>query len=192
MSDLATPGDPAGRVDRVTVVVGNPRAGSRTLGVAEEVARRAAAAAGLTDRAGLEWATIDLAEVGPQLFDWSSDAVKAQAATLAGSRLAVIASPTFKATYTGLLKLFLEWFGQTGLSGVTAVPVMVGGVANHALSVEVHLRPLLVEIGASVPTRGLYVLDNELDELPSLLDAWLVEAEPLLRAAVGRSAVGGA
>ena len=187
MSDLAAPSDETRPMDRVTVVVGNPRAGSRTLGVAEEVARRAAAAAGLTDGAGLEWATIDLAEVGPQLFDWSSETVKAHAATLAGSRLAVIASPTFKATYTGLLKLFLEWFGQTGLSGVTAVPVRLGGVANHALSVEVHLRPLLVEIGASVPTRGLYVLDNELDELPSLLDAWLVEAGPVLRSAVGRA-----
>ena len=70
---------------------------------------------------------------------------------------------------------------------MTAVPVMLGGVANHALSVEVHLRPLLVEIGASVPTRGLYVLDNELDELPSLLDDWLVEAGPVLRSAVGRA-----
>lgn len=188
MADPTTSSDHPRTPDRVTVVVGNPRAGSRTLGVAEEVARRAAEAAGLTDRAGLEWATIDLAEVGPQLFDWSSETVKAHAAMLAGSRLAVIASPTFKATYTGLLKLFLEWFGQTGLSGVTAVPVMVGGAANHALSVEVHLRPLLVEIGASVPTRGLYVLDNELDELPALLDDWLGEAGPVLRAAVAGGA----
>ena len=186
MSDVAAGSDaPPRTAPRVTVVVGNPRLGSRTLGVAEEVARRAAAAAGLEGRPGLEWATIDLAEVGPELFDWSSETVKAHAATLAGSTLAVIASPTFKATYTGLLKLFLERFGPTGLSGVTAVPVMVGGAANHALSVEVHLRPLLVEIGASAPTRGLYVLDNQLDELSSLLDEWLVEAGPVLTASVG-------
>jgi FMN reductase len=164
---------------RVTVVVGNPKAASRTLTVAEEVGRRAAAAAGLPPDVAFH--TIDLAAYGAQLLDWSSAAVKAETEALAASSLAVVASPTFKATYTGLLKLFLEWFGQTGLSGVTVVPVMLGGVANHALAVEVHLRPLLVEIGASVPARGLYVLDNQLDELPTVLDEWLVEAGPVLR-----------
>jgi FMN reductase len=180
-------GSDSGKTDppSVTVVVGNPKAGSRTLAVAEEVAVRAATAAGLPGDAART--TIDLADIGPQLFDWSSTEVKAHTATLAASSLAVVASPTFKATYTGLLKLFLEWFGTTGLSGVTVVPVMVGAAANHALAVELHLRPLLVEIGASVPTRGLYVIDSQLDDLPALIDEWLVEAGPVLHAAVART-----
>lgn len=163
---------------RVTVVVGNPKAASRTRTVGEAVAERAAAAAGLTIDGDID--VIELAELGPQLFDWSSAAVKDATARLAASRLAVIATPVYKATYTGLLKSFLDWFGQTGLAGVTAVPVMVGAAPNHALAVEVHLRPLLVEIGATVPTRGLYVLEQELDALDATITAWLETAGPYL------------
>lgn len=165
----------------VAVVVGNPKPRSRTLAVAQTVASAAAAAAGLAEAQPV---TIDLADFGSELFDWSSARVKEIAGALSSCSLAVVASPTYKATYTGLLKAFLDWFGQTGLAGVTAIPVMVGASPVHALAVEVHLRPLLVEIGATVPTRGLYVVEDQLDELPALVDQWLGQAGPLLRNSV--------
>jgi FMN reductase len=62
---------------------------------------------------------------------------------------------------------------------------MLGGAPEHALAVEVHLRPLLVEIGATVPTRGLFILDNELEQLDARLDTWLEQAAPALAASVG-------
>jgi FMN reductase len=179
MSDTTQQPNPTAR--GIAVVVGNPKAKSRTLGVAEQVASAAATAAGL--RPGTT-TIIELADLGPQLFDWSSPAVRAAADTLSASSLAIIATPVYKATYTGLLKSFLDWFGTTGLAGVTAVPVMVGAGATHALAVEVHLRPLLVEIGATVPTRGLYVLEQELETLDATIASWLEQAGPLLAASV--------
>ena len=167
----------------VTVVVGNPKPMSRTRTVAERVALAAAAAGGMPIAPG-DMTTIDLADVGPQLFDWSSSEVKAAAAALSASTLAVIATPVYKATYTGLLKAFLDWFGQTGLAGVTVVPLMVGAAPHHALAVEVHLRPLLVEIGATVPTRGLFVMESELEALDATIDTWLQQAAPLLAASL--------
>ncbi len=163
----------------VVVVCGNPKANSRTLGVAEEVARQAASAAGRGDNARTH--ITDLANLGGQLFDWSSAEVKAEVQALSGADLAVIATPTYKATYTGLLKSYLDWFGQTGLAGVVTIPVMVGGSAVHALAPEVFLRPLLVEIGAIVPTRGLFVLDGELDQLSATIATWAEGAENALR-----------
>ena len=71
-----------------------------------------------------------------------------------GADLLVVASPTYKATYTGLLKLFLDQIGADDLAGVVTVPVMVGAGAGHALAVETHLRPVLVELGAAMPTQG--------------------------------------
>jgi len=167
----------------VSIVVGNPRAGSRTRTVGEAVARRVVDATGLD--AVEPFGVVELADLGPSLFDWSSPAVKAQVEALSASRLAVIATPVYKATYTGLLKSFLDWFGQTGLAGVTVVPVMVGAAPQHALAVEVHLRPLLVEIGATVPSRGLYVLEDQLDDLDATIDAWLERSLPYLRAGLG-------
>lgn len=162
----------------IVVVVGNPKPASRTRTAGEAAAARIAADTGLAPAAPN---VIELAELGPELFDWSSAAVRAATETLAAAAVAVIATPVYKATYTGLLKAFLDWFGQTGLDGVVAVPLMVGAAANHALAVETHLRPLLVEIGATVPTRGLYLLESELEALDEPLGRWAETAAPLLR-----------
>ena len=168
----------------VGVVVGNPKPASRTLAVAAAVADAAAGAVGL---GGAERVTVDLVELGPELFDWSSARVRQAVDAVCGCALAVVASPTYKASYTGLLKAFLDWFSTTDLSGVTVVPLMVGAGLQHALAVEVHLRPVLVELGASVPSRGLYVTEAQLDDLGELLTAWLEEAGPRLHAAVRAS-----
>jgi FMN reductase len=166
----------------LVVVVGNPKPRSRTLAVAEAVASAAAESVGLGRSA--ERLVIDLAEEGPELFDWTSTRVRELVSSVSGCSLAVIASPTYKATYTGLLKAFLDWFGQTSLAGVTAIPVMVGAGAQHALAVEVHLRPVLIEIGATLPTRGLFVTEDRIADLTAVIDEWLAEAADRLRASV--------
>ncbi len=163
------------------LVVGNPKARSRTLDLAAAVARAAAAAAGLD---GAETRTVDLAELGPALFDWSSDDVRGAVESIRSCSLVVVASPTYKASYTGLLKSFLDWFSTTDLLGVTVVPVMTGAAPHHALAVEVHLRPVLVELGATLPTRGLYVTEAELPESQARIDDWLHTAGPQLRHAL--------
>jgi len=168
----------------VGLVVGNPKAQSRTLVLAQQVAAAVAASAGL---GGAPTVTVDLAELGPLLFDWSSPGVKEAVDGIGSSSLVVVASPTYKASYTGLLKSFLDWFGNTSLEGVTVVPVMTGAGAHHALAVEVHLRPVLVELGASLPTRGLYVSEAKLPEADEVITNWMRAAGPLLRRSVAAS-----
>ena len=138
-------------VTTVAVVVGNPKPRSRTLEVASRVADAAADATGLE---AAERITVDLADLGPQLFDWGSSEVRTAVDAVRNSTLAVVASPTYKASYTGLLKSFLDWFSTTDLLGVTVIPVMVGAGRDHALAVEVHLRPVLVELGGNIAHPG--------------------------------------
>ena len=102
---------------------------------------------------------------------WTPTAREALA-TVAESDVLVVASPTYKATYTGLLKLFLDGYGPSPLAGVEAVPLMVGAAPHHALAVDVHLTPLLLELGASVPRRGLYVLESELTDFAGRAREW--------------------
>ena len=161
----------------VVVVVGNPKPASRTRTVAEEVARQCAAAGG---EANPTVEVIELGEVGGELFDFGSAKVKELVGQVSEADLLVVASPTYKATYTGLLKAFLDWFGQTALHGVVAVPVMVGGNPVHSLAPEVFLRPLLVEIGAIVPTRGLFMLEGDMDRLSDVVAEWAQTAGPAL------------
>jgi len=163
------------------LVVGNPKAQSRTLALAAQVAMAAGGAAALDVADTL---TIDLAELGPQLFDWSSSGVREAVDGIRSCALVVVASPTYKASYSGLLKSFLDWFSSSDLQGVAVVPVMTGAGAHHALAVEVHLRPVLVELGATLPTRGLYVTEGELAEADAVITTWLRAAGPQLRQAL--------
>jgi FMN reductase len=167
---------------QIALVVGNPKAASRTRRVAEAVG--AAIAAGIPGDHGVQ--VVELADVASRLFDWGDAGLADLTAAVAGSDVVVTACPTYKATYTGLLKAFLDRYGSNGLAGVAAVPVMVGAAPIHALATEVHLRPLLVELGASVPSRGLYVLESQLEGLDTLVDAWAATAVPLIAGVAGR------
>jgi len=165
---------------RIAVVTGNPKPNSRTHSVARAVAGVLAAELGGEPRR-LE---IDLAEHAAALFDWSDPTLSRLTEEVAGSEIAVFASPTYKASYTGMLKAFLDRYGSNGLAGVVAVPVMTGGWPGHLLAVEVHLRPVLVELAATVPSRGLYVTEPELADLQAPVANWAATAAPLIRAAL--------
>jgi FMN reductase len=174
---------PAPQTLRVSVVVGNPKPGSRTLAAALHVAR------GLSDAE--PDLVVDLADLGPRLLDWADPEVSRLVAEVGDADLVVVASPTYKATYTGLLKVFLDRFaGGSGLPGV-AVPLMLGAGPGHALAPELMLRPLLTELGAVVPVRGLYVLDDRYDD-PAAYDSWLAAARPVIRSVLAPALLEGA
>jgi FMN reductase len=153
------------------VVVGNPKPASRTLAAATYVAR---------ELSGSEPdLVVDLAELGARLLDWQDPGLVDLVAEVGAADLVVVASPTYKATYTGLLKLFLDRFATDGLGGV-AVPFMLGAGPAHALAPELTLRPVLTEIGGSVPVRGLYVVDSAFDD-PAAYESWLAAARRHVR-----------
>jgi FMN reductase len=161
------------------VVVGNPKPQSRTLAAATYLARELDGAPDLV---------IDLADLGPKLLDWSDPDVTDLVKQVGAAELVVVASPTYKAAYTGLLKLFLDRFaGGTGLSGL-AVPLMLGGSPAHSLAPELTLRPVLTEIGGTVPGRALYVVDAQHDD-PAAYADWLAVTRPIVTSYLkGRSA----
>jgi FMN reductase len=146
------------------VVVGNPKPMSRTRAAAELVAEK------LTGVAPEH--VIDVVDLGPALLGWGDPKVAEAKEVVKSADSLVVASPTFKATYTGLLKLFLDQFGAGELGQITTFALMLGGSYTHALAPELTLRPVLVEIGASCPAPSLYLLDSEYDTSPDL-DKWL-------------------
>ncbi|WP_072806269.1 NADPH-dependent FMN reductase [Rhodococcoides yunnanense] len=138
---------------KLTVVAGNPKPGSRTLDAARLVAES------LTGREVDE--TVDVITLGAGLLGWGDAAVAAAVETVRTSDLVVVASPTFKATYTGVLKLFLDQFaGGDGLKDVVVVPLMLGAGPAHAMASDIFLKHTLVELGAVTPAPGLYLIDT--------------------------------
>ena len=153
---------------QITTLVGNPQPGSRTLVVAEELAAQLAALTGAERDE-----TIDLASSAKRIFDFPSDEIDGLLARVSRPGILIVATPTYKASYTGLLKSFLDRFGSNGLAGVTAIPLFTIGSPAHTLAVEHTLRPLLVELGASVPTRGLAFETASFDDREPLIAEWL-------------------
>jgi FMN reductase len=155
-------------------VVGNPKPRSRTRAAAELVVERLTGAP--------PDIVVDVVDLGPGLLGWGDAAVGEAVEALTTAEVAVVASPTYKATYTGLLKLFLDHVGTGDLAGVVAVPLMLGGGPTHYLAPELLLKPVLVELGATAPTRGLYLVEKSWDD-PAALDPWLATAGPQVTAA---------
>jgi FMN reductase len=126
---------------------------------------------------------IDLADQPERLLGWGSLLAGMHKATIDGARALVVATPTYKATYTGLLRVCVDPIGAGELAGIPTVAVMTGGSATHALAVEVHLAPLLVEVGASLPARGLYLAGPAVDDpTPAIAEWWATARSPLARA----------
>jgi FMN reductase len=161
-------GDQAGSHPvRIVAVVGNPRPASRTHGLARTLAAELAHVL-----PGATPGEADLAALGPRVFDQSDADASAAVRLVLAADILVVASPTYKATYSGLLKVFLDRLATGSLAGKAAVPVLLGGAPNHQLAVDVHFTPLLLELGAAVPVRGLFVLESEVESFPDFAAKW--------------------
>ncbi|MEV1082831.1 NAD(P)H-dependent oxidoreductase [Streptomyces sp. NPDC050211] len=151
---------------KAVAVVGNPKPGSRTRDAAERLA------AALE----LDCEVIEVTALGPGLLAWGDPGVTAAVEQVRSADLVIAASPTYKGTYTGLLKLFLDQFPTaTGLAGQVALPLMLGAGPAHALAPELTLKPVLVELGATCPAQALYQLDSTYttdDSLPRWTGRW--------------------
>ena len=96
----------------VGVVAGNPKPSSRTLDAATRLARRLG---------GSEpHPVIDAVTLGAGLLGWGDGAVAEAVAAVRSAPAVVMASPTYKATFTGVLKAFLDQFPSGGLKGVVS------------------------------------------------------------------------
>ena len=201
---MSSPDGSPGRTPEFVAVVGNPRAGSRTAAlavatlhaIADLIAGPAGAAdpgtadpgtaesAGQENRAGTNTAVIDLAELLVTAgTPFGVDAPRRYAEPLnqlRSARLLVVATPTYKASYTGLLKSFLDHVAAGALAGIVAVPVVTAGSPAHFLAADVHLRPLLLELGAVCPTSALVVGEDRLADPAAAIESWLVTAAPTL------------
>lgn len=169
----------------VVALVGNPRPGSRTATLASTLATALSTHLGAGDPALIDLARLT-AEIGPPLGADSATRYAPVLAQVLAADVLVVATPTYKGSYTGLLKSFLDHIGGGALHGRVAVPVTTVGSPAHTLAADVHLRPLLVELGACLPTGALVVGEDLIATPEKAVGPWL-ERNLALVAAVSRA-----
>ncbi|KIL40792.1 FMN reductase [Gordoniibacillus kamchatkensis] len=73
----------------------------------------------------------------------------------------IVATPVYKAAYTGVLKSYLDLLPQNALAGKVLLPVAIGGTLAHLLVNEYALKPVLAALGARHIVSGVYAVDTD-------------------------------
>jgi FMN reductase len=76
--------------------------------------------------------------------------------------IVIVATPVYKASYSGLLKSFIDLLPQSGLKDKAVLPIATGGSSAHLLALDYALRPVLASLGARVVVDSLFVSDGQL------------------------------
>ncbi|MYM73735.1 NADPH-dependent FMN reductase [Duganella sp. FT134W] len=74
----------------------------------------------------------------------------------------VIATPIYKASYTGILKAFLDLLPQDGLKDKLVLPLATGGSQSHMLALDYALRPVLHALDARQVFTSIYATSQQL------------------------------
>jgi FMN reductase len=179
---------------RVVGVSGSPTDPSRTTALVSRVSEAFAAKLG-GEAEIIELATVlpALAAGGyrPNLGQAAQDALEA----VETADVLVVGSPAYRATYSGLFKLFFDYVGQYALVDVPVVLTATGGSDRHALLVEHQMRPLFGFFQALTLPLGIFANERDFtdyrvtsDELEERIETALSRALPLVRSQLAANA----
>ncbi|NUP49048.1 MAG: NADPH-dependent FMN reductase [Catenulispora sp.] len=142
----------------ILAVSGSPSATSRTASAAEH----ALALLGVRGHAVSHVAVRDLPS--DDLLSGFRDTPALWTATDAVAQAdgVIIATPVYKASYTGLLKAFLDLLPEDAFAGKVVLPLVTGGTIGHLLTIDYALRPVLTALGADHVVQGRFLLDSDI------------------------------
>jgi FMN reductase len=168
----------------ILTISGSPSAVSRTQGVLNHVGAR------LGD-AGHTVSSVAVRDLppAPLLAGEAADpAIRSVVEAIGAADAVVVATPIYKAAYTGLLKSMLDLLPQYAFAGKSVLPLATGGTTAHVLAIDYALRPVLMSLGAAHVSAGYFLLDQVLtwtDTGELVIEA--AAAEALLRVVDGFS-----
>lgn len=81
--------------------------------------------------------------------------------TVTGADALIAATPTFKASYSGLFKSFFDLVDETALEDLPVLVAATGGTARHSLMLDTAMRPLFTHLKAFVLPLGVYAATED-------------------------------
>jgi FMN reductase len=141
----------------VLILSGSPNAASRLYGALDHAAR-------LLAERGVNASRLDVISLPAEALifgKFDDPAVREANARVEQADAIIIASPVYKASYTGVLKAYLDLLPQGGLAGKTITPIFIGGTIAHLLSIDYSLKPVLSALGARRFTNAVYAVDQQ-------------------------------
>lgn len=141
----------------VVTIAGSPASTSRCA-TALDTAR-----AQLEQR-GLRTAGVNLRDLPAQALLWADfqdPAIQRATALVADARALIVATPVYKAAYSGILKAFVDMLPPQALAGKSILPIVTAGSMAHFLALDYALKPVLSTLGATSYLPGVCLTDAD-------------------------------
>lgn len=140
----------------ILALTGSPSATSKSNRIVDQIGRRLA-----TEGYAVESLAVrDLPAESLLKLDVNHPAIREALDKVAHARAIIIATPIYKASYSGLLKAFLDLLPQDGLIGKAVLPLASGGSLAHFLAIDYALRPVLAALDARHVLGGIFIQDS--------------------------------
>ena len=143
----------------IAIITGSPTRPSRTRGLAQIVKQRLA-------RENFQIREIHVRDLPAEALlhaKFDDPQIKEATAIIEEAQGVVVASPVYKAAYTGVLKSFLDLLPQFGLKDKVVFPLLTGGTIAHVLALDYGIRPVLQSLNPKLVVAGLFVLDKSIE-----------------------------
>lgn len=160
MTSSSVPAHPRSAPLSVVAVVGSTHRPSKTAVLVEAILDEVAGAL------PVETHVVPLEEIGPQLAGvlhrgQVPAAVESELARIEHADLLVVATPVYRASFTGLFKHLFDLIGQYALVDTPVLLAATDGSERHALILEHQLRPLFAFFQALTLPLGVYAHDGD-------------------------------
>ncbi len=146
------------RIVALAAGLGEP---STTRMLADRIAAAAAAAVG--QPASVE--VVNLREFAHEITDAALAGFAAprlhHVYDLVGEAALIVVVPTFKASYPGLFKSFIDAMEEDALIGKVVLLAATGGTARHSLVIDFALRPLFAHLQSVVVPTGVFASPHD-------------------------------
>ncbi|NQX29936.1 FMN reductase [Microbacteriaceae bacterium VKM Ac-2854] len=163
---------------RVVAVIGSLHSPSKTEVLVEAILTS------LADALPIDVHIVRIGEIGPQFagaFYRSQlpDTVEQELRRIEEAELLVVATPVYRASFTGLFKHLFDFVEQYALVDTPVLLAATGGSERHALILEHQLRPLFGFFQALTLPLGVYAHDRDFENY--------VITSPLLQERIGNA-----
>ena len=146
----------------ILLVAGSPSERSRSAALLDAVSQRLRGQGPAIERLHIR----DLSPQALLLGDAAQRTVASALDQVQRARALVIATPVYKAAYSGVLKVFLDLLPQTAFRHKVVLPLATGGSPHHMLALDYALRPVLQSLSARLILPGVYATDAQVTLQP--------------------------
>ncbi|NDO80438.1 NAD(P)H-dependent FMN reductase [Citrobacter sp. NCU1] len=142
---------------RIITLAGSPRFPSRSSALLEYAREKLSAL-------NVEVAHWNLHNFAPDdllYARFGSPALKTLVGQLKEADGLIVATPVYKAAYSGALKTLLDLLPERALEGKVVLPFATGGTVAHLLAVDYALKPVLSALKAQEILHGVFADDSQ-------------------------------